>query len=85
MSRVKPVASFDPILKTIHWATVALLLIQLATGWIMTGLDTLPRQTLSGLYALHKSFGMLVLLLTFVRLPWRLAHEIGRASCRERV
>lgn len=56
----------------LHWLIAALILANLALGWWM--------QTLEGLaqfekYQLHKSIGITVLLLSVLRLAWRLTHK----------
>lgn len=56
----------------LHWTIAALILTNLGLGWWM--------QTLEGLaqfekYQLHKSIGILVLLLSVLRLVWRLTHR----------
>lgn len=58
----------------LHW-TIALLLIgQIAGGFFMHNLpDADPRKF--ELFQLHKSFGISILLLTIVRLGWRLGHK----------
>ncbi|WP_068092827.1 cytochrome b [Novosphingobium rosa] len=56
----------------LHWLIAALILTNLALGWWM--------QTLEGLaqfekFQLHKSIGILVLLLSMLRLLWRAMHK----------
>jgi len=72
MTGPTPPESYDPTLKTIHWTTAAIILAQLLTGWIMTGMNGPGAKEL---YALHKALGVLVLFVTFLRLPWRLSRE----------
>jgi len=56
----------------LHW-TIATLIIGLITvGLLMTNPDMPNRFTL---YQLHKSFGIMVLLLSIFRLIWRLIHK----------
>ena len=54
----------------LHWLLALLLASELALGF------TMPRDA-SGfeLYQLHKSIGITILLLTFVRLGWRMTHK----------
>jgi cytochrome b561 len=57
----------------LHWIMAALVVAMITLGQIMT---EVPRQTpLRGtLFNLHKSLGILVLLLIMLRLGWRLRH-----------
>lgn len=58
----------------LHWLLAALLAVQLGLGFGMP-------EGASGfaLYQLHKSIGVLLLLLTLVRIGWRLTHRPPRA------
>lgn len=63
---------YTPVAVLLHWSIAALILANLALGWWM--------QTLTGLaqfekFQLHKSIGILVLLLSAARLVWRLTHR----------
>lgn len=61
----RPLA-YDPIWKTIHWLTVALVVALLVLGWTMS--DGL-------LFLWHASLGVVVFALTLVRLAWRASHQ----------
>ena len=54
----------------LHWLTFILILSLAMVGLIMTDLANGPLKI--QVYALHKSFGLTVLALTFIRLLWRL-------------
>jgi len=56
----------------LHWLTAALFAFQIGLGWRMDA----PRgaQTFA-VFQLHKSIGITILLLTVLRLVWRLAHR----------
>lgn len=56
----------------LHWAIAALLLANLAVGWRMTFLDAMAQYTM---FQLHKSIGITVLILSLLRLAWRLTHR----------
>jgi cytochrome b561/polyisoprenoid-binding protein YceI len=61
--------SYGFVLKFIHWATALLILGLLFVGFYMT---TLPfGDSKLQIYMLHKSFGLLVLLLVVVRIFWK--------------
>lgn len=53
----------------LHWATVALILVQIPVGLIMTGLDDGTAK--NTLYELHKSFGLTLVGLVAIRLAVR--------------
>jgi cytochrome b561 len=56
----------------LHWSIAALILTNLGLGWWMQTLDGLAQFEK---YQLHKSIGILVLLLSLVRLGWKLSHK----------
>lgn len=60
---------FGFIAKFFHWAVAVLVLVLLSAGFFMTGMDFSPSKL--GLYMLHKSFGILVLVLMIGRVIWR--------------
>jgi cytochrome b561 len=62
-----PQGVYDPVAKAFHWLTAFLVLAMLAIGWAMTD-GTLNRT----LFTWHKSIGVTILVLTGLRLGWRL-------------
>lgn len=54
----------------LHWLIALLVLAMLALGWYMTDLPLGPDKI--KIYNLHKSFGVVILLLMLLRLGWRL-------------
>jgi len=58
----------------LHWTIAALILSLLGVGLWMTRLPSGTAQQFT-LYQLHKSLGILVLLLTLLRMVWRLTHR----------
>lgn len=56
--------------KLLHWVTAILILTLIALGFYMSGLDYSEDKI--KLYGLHKSFGLLVLMLGIVRVTWHL-------------
>jgi cytochrome b561 len=62
----------------LHWLIAALVLANLAGGlaaeWFYESPDTARVAQGNALMALHKSLGFLVILLTLVRIGWRLSH-----------
>lgn len=59
----------------LHWLIALMVIGQLAGGFIMHDLPKEQADLKFQLYQLHKSFGISVLLLTLVRLGWRLTHK----------
>lgn len=58
-------AVYDPVWKTIHWLTVALVLALLAIGWTMSG---------GVLFMWHASLGVTLFVVTLLRLAWHAGH-----------
>lgn len=59
----------------LHWLIALMLIGQLAGGFYMHNLPDTEAELKFELYQLHKSFGVTILLLTLVRLVWRLTHK----------
>jgi len=57
----------------LHWSQAILIVWLLWLGWMMTDLPKGDER--SAAYGLHKSLGLLVLLLTVLRIGWRLRHH----------
>ncbi len=55
----------------LHWATVAALVFQVVLGWRIGDIDGTTR---SAVLQMHKTIGIAILVLTVVRLAWRLAN-----------
>ncbi|EFL52072.1 cytochrome B561 [Solidesulfovibrio fructosivorans JJ]] len=58
-------SAYDPVWKSIHWCTVALVLALLAIGWTMSG---------GVLFMWHASLGVTVFVVTLLRLVWHAGH-----------
>ena len=63
---------YAPVAILLHWIIAALILANLYVGWRMGVIDGLARFEL---FQLHKSLGISVLLLSVLRLGWRLTHR----------
>lgn len=61
----------------LHWLTAAAFAVQLGLGWRM---DAAPGPQTFAVFQLHKSIGITILLLTLVRIGWRLAHPVPAYS-----
>ncbi len=70
MKHIDAAAKYSRIAMALHWATVALVAALYAIGWYMVELPKGPAR--GEAFALHKSLGMTVFLLTALRLAWRL-------------
>lgn len=65
---------YTTVAVVLHWTIAILILSQIAGGLYMHNLpNTAPGKF--DLYQLHKSFGLSILLLSIVRLGWRLTHR----------
>lgn len=62
--------SYGFIAKAFHWIIAAMIIGMLAVGFIMTAME--PAPTKFFIYGLHKSTGIIILALVFLRLMWRL-------------
>lgn len=68
------VRRYSTVAVALHWAIAILILGQIAGGLYMHNLpNTAPAKF--DLFQLHKSFGLSVLVLTVLRLGWRLSHR----------
>lgn len=66
-------SKYTRVAMALHWLTVGLVGALYAVGWIMVDLPKGPER--GEMFALHKALGITVLLLTSLRLAWRLAHR----------
>ena len=66
------VARYDNVAVALHWLIVVVLIAQFGTGWIFSGMERGDART--AWFEWHRTLGFLVLLLTVVRLGWRLTH-----------
>jgi cytochrome b561 len=64
--------------KVFHWAIVVLIAIQLPLGWLMP--DIRRGMTPGSTMSLHISIGSTILVLTVVRLIWRMTHPVAPES-----
>jgi YVTN family beta-propeller protein len=62
----------------LHWILAALVLGQLALGWSMIEIPENPPGEQAPWFNLHKSIGLTIGLLVFLRLGWRIAHPPPR-------
>ena len=62
-------ARWGPVSQLLHWLVVLLILVQATAGLLMTEMRNSPDKV--QVYALHKSFGLTILVLAILRLAWR--------------
>lgn len=67
------VTRYSKVAITLHWLIAALIIGQLAGGKIMMSMQGSPLKF--ELFQLHKSFGIIILTLSLLRLAWRLTHK----------
>lgn len=68
--------SWGRLSRLLHWSTAGLVFLQLMLGLLAVSWPLSPLKL--DLFVWHKSFGMLVLALTLLRLGWRWANPVPR-------
>ena len=66
---------YGAVAMTLHWLLAALIVFMLGLGLFMTSLEETDPRTFP-LFQLHKSIGLTILMLSLVRLGWRLANPV---------
>lgn len=66
-------SAYTPTSRVLHWSVATLIFGMLAVGWYMTAIEDDPGSKIY--FMLHKSFGLIVLLLAVLRLLWRLGNR----------
>ncbi|MGP1397529.1 MAG: cytochrome b [Inquilinaceae bacterium] len=64
------------VAQVLHWAMALLILIMIVLGWVMVWWPLTPLKV--GLFALHKSTGIMLLTLAVARIAWRLVNPTPR-------
>ncbi len=67
-------STYTRVAIALHWVIAALLIAVLGVGVVMGEEGLLPDSIRFPLYGVHKSLGITILLLSCVRLGWRLTH-----------
>ncbi|PTQ09782.1 cytochrome B [Sphingomonas oleivorans] len=70
--RIETSARYSGVAKLLHWLIAALILANILLAWRMEGS---PGAVRYAIFQLHKSIGITVLLLTLIRIGWRLTHR----------
>jgi cytochrome b561 len=68
----KPGGRYSAVSIALHWTIAALIVSQIPLGWRMSDLPY--GEAKFELFQLHKSIGLTILILSLVRLAWRLTH-----------
>lgn len=63
---------YSGVAMTLHWLIALLIVLNFAAAWVA---ETLSRPERMQMMANHKSIGLTVLILTIVRIVWRLTHR----------
>ncbi len=66
---------YGTVAMALHWLLAAMILFNVGLGFFMTRLDEADERTFP-LFQLHKSIGLTILMLSLMRLGWRLANPI---------
>lgn len=66
---------YGAVAMTLHWVLAAMILFNVGLGFFMTRLDETDERTFP-LFQLHKAIGLTILMLSLVRLAWRLANPV---------
>lgn len=72
---MKPGDRYTNVAVVLHWLIAFMVIGQLAGGFYMHNLPDEQASLKFQLFQLHKSFGVTVLMLTLVRIGWRLTHK----------
>ena len=74
MTIVRPeTPRYGALATLLHWTIAALLFVQIYVGWTFGDMDRGPARDLW--FQWHKTLGVMILLLSLVRLAWRLIHR----------
>ncbi len=65
-------ARYHVVAMALHWLIALLIVFEIGLGWRMEGP---PGAVTFAVYQLHKSIGITILMLTLIRLGWRLTHR----------
>jgi cytochrome b561 len=71
----EPSYRYTAVAAILHWLTVLAIFVLIGMGWWMTRLGEPQHDLKMALYTFHKSLGLTVLLLTVLRIVWRLTHK----------
>ena len=66
------VQRYSGVAMILHWLIALLIVLNFAAAWIA---ETVPRAERMQIMSNHKSIGLTVLILTVVRIAWRLTHR----------
>jgi cytochrome b561 len=69
-----PIKHYDAVAVVLHWTMALGIFALIGVGLAMKHAD-LPKMRVFQLFQLHKSIGIIILLLAVVRLAWRLTHR----------
>lgn len=67
-----PRARYGAVAIVLHWLIAVLIALNYVAAWVA---DDLPKATAAQVMGNHMAFGILILLLTVLRIAWRLIHR----------
>jgi cytochrome b561 len=73
MNDVIPKDTYTSVAITLHWLIGIAIILMLGFGFFM---EDMPSDMKPLIYQTHKSIGLTILVLSFVRLFWRLSHKV---------
>lgn len=68
------ISSYNSVAKFLHWLIALAIIGMLALGWVMGDKEMFPLNIRMELFQWHKSIGFTILVLSLLRLIWRLLH-----------
>lgn len=71
----QPLYGYDRVAIFLHWLIAVLIIVQLVMGFAMVRVPEISDAIRFSFFQWHKTFGLLVLLLTIIRIVWRLMHR----------
>lgn len=75
LRRETPAFVYSRTARALHWLMALLIIGMLPLGWYMVSIEDDPGS--DSYFTLHKSIGIIILVLAFFRLIWRLSHTPG--------
>jgi cytochrome b561 len=72
--RFRSPSRYTSVAVALHWIVAALVLVQVAWGWLMQEVPKGPAGLRADVFNAHKSMGLVLLALMLFRLGWRLRH-----------
>jgi len=75
MQHPRSTERYDQVAIALHWLIAVAIIAQITLGWWMIGIPKEPVGVRASWFNLHKSIGIALASLIFLRLAWRLTHR----------